>query len=253
MRNEGCPPARDRTAILGSIAIHCCVLLTLAAVPRGPAFPTGDPDERALLASRITVERAPPRPRPTRPPPRPYRALVIGTPPPLIVTIANAHARRAMIVAAEQRYAPPGPAKPHTAPHATSKPALPVIVARQTLAPVRVPAATATPASLATPAPTPSPAQVAERESTIGIGNLGDTWPARPMPGMVAALRAKMAGHATVRVDVDEHGRPIGVTIISGLDDPATRSAILQMLNAATYIPARCNGLDCAETMTLML
>lgn len=253
MRNEGLPPARDRTAIVGSIAIHCCVLLMLAALPRAAAFPASDPDERALLASRVTIERAPPRPQPTLRP-RPRQALPVGTPMPLVVAVAGAHAHRAMIVAAERRYATPGPARPHTAPRLRGRAALPVLIAQQTVAPVRMPAATAaaTAAAAATPSPSAAPTTVAA-ETTAGLGNLGDTWAARPMPGMVPALRAKIGGHATVRIDVDEHGKPVSVTIVSGLDDPALRSAILQMLMTATYIPARCSGLDCEELMTLTI
>lgn len=253
MRNEGLPPARDRTAILSSIAIHCCVLGMLAALPRAAAFPSGDPDERALLASRVTIERAPPRPQPTvRPRFRP--ALPVGTPMPLVVAVAGARAHRAMVVAAERRHATPGPALPHAAPHLRSRPALPVLLAQQTLAPAARPAATpaATAAAVATPSPSAAPTTVAA-ETTAGLGNLGDTWAARPMPGMVPALRAKIGGHAIVKVDVDEHGKPVSVTIVSGLDDPALRSAILQMLMTATYIPARCSGLDCEELMTLTI
>ena len=253
MRNEGLPPARDRTAILGSIAIHCCVLVMLAALPRAAAFPAGDPDERALLASRVTIERAPPRPQPTQRP-RPRRALPAGTPIPLVVAVAGSHAHRPMVVAAERRYATPGPARPHAAPHVRTRAALPLLIAQQTLAPVRRPVATAaasTPAA-ATPSPSAAPTTV-PAETTAGLGNLGDTWAARPMPGMVPALRAKIGGHAVVKIDVDEHGKPVSVTVVSGLDDPALRSTVLQMLMTATYIPARCSGLDCEELMTLTI
>lgn len=252
MRTEGLPPERDRTAILGSIAIHCCVLLMLAALPRAAAFPAGDPDERALLASRVTIERAPLRPQPTMRP-RPHRAAPVGTPLPLVVAVAGAHAHRAMVVAAERRYATPGPARPHAAPHARSRAALPVLLAQQPLAPVHRPAATPAPtAAAATPAPSAAPTAAAA-ETTAGLGNLGDTWAARPMPGMLPALRAKIGGHAIVKIDVDEHGKPVSVTIVSGLDDPALRSSIVQLLMTATYIPARCSGLDCEELMTLTI
>jgi len=52
-------PQRDRIAIAGSIAIHVCVLIVWAALPR-PSFPTDDPDERTLFASIIRLERRPP-------------------------------------------------------------------------------------------------------------------------------------------------------------------------------------------------
>jgi hypothetical protein len=86
----------------------------------------------------------------------------------------------------------------------------------------------------------------------MGIGNLGETWPARPMPGMLDALRAKIPAHAVVRIELDEHGRPLSITIVS-IDDPAQRDALKADLAAASYIPARCNGLDCAETLTLRI
>jgi outer membrane biosynthesis protein TonB len=73
------------------------------------------------------------------------------------------------------------------------------------------------------------------------------------MPGVVEALRAKIGRPAVVRIEIDERGRAISVTIVSGLDDPALRDEVREQLAAASYIPARCNGVDCPDTLTLRL
>src|ERR1700736_2802517 len=53
-------PRRDRIAIGGSIAIHCCVLAAaLLVIP--PPFQANDPDERALLTSLVRVEHRAPK------------------------------------------------------------------------------------------------------------------------------------------------------------------------------------------------
>ncbi len=103
----------------------------------------------------------------------------------------------------------------------------------------------------ATPEPTPSPSlppavtSVAARAA--GIGNLGESWPARAMPGSIDALRAKF-GHVTVRVEVDEDGHATAVTLIAA-DDLSQREAIVRAFLELRYIPATCNGLSCTTQL----
>jgi hypothetical protein len=243
---------RDRTAIGSSIALHVCVLAALLAAPRSPTFPTEEPDERVLLTSIVRIQPAPPpRHRAVRLAARPAEPRPLATAPPLHVAVATEHARRPLVVAAERRYVAPVPkaavqpeAEPAPAddvPLAAPAPVRPKPVA--SAAPSAAPAAarTAVPAATAVPAP-------AERE--VGMGNFGETYPARPVPGMLDALRAK-APHLVARITVDERGRATDVVVVAGVDDAALRQEITRALLAATYIPASCNGLSCTQSFDL--
>ena len=244
---------RDRTAIGSSIALHVCVLAALLAAPRSPSFPTEEPDERALLISIVRLHHATPPPHrvAARPAvPVEHRSVPAATPGPLHVTVATAHARRPLVVAAEHRYQPPGtpaprvrertrPAPPQAQPLAQAPPLEPAPARASAAPPTSVP--TAAVVAAATPA-------AAEREN--GLGNFGESYPARPMPGMVDALRAK-APRLVAHVTVDENGHATNVVVVAGVDDAALRAEITRALLAATYIPASCNGLSCTQTFDL--
>lgn len=240
---------RDRTAILGSIAFHLCVLSALLVV-RPLSVPADEPDERALVAQIIRLERGPPRP----PVPAKPRAALAPTPtappplPPPIVRTVVAHAKNdgPRHVAAEQRPASVVALRPSTQP-STRAIAPETPAAEPTANVTRRVAMMAEVAQTPTPAPTAAPA-----ERDAGVGNFGESYPARPMPGTLEALRARLNGHAVVvRVDVDEHGRATAVLIVSGIDDPALRDEVTRSLLAAGFIPASCNGLGCAATVEL--
>jgi outer membrane biosynthesis protein TonB len=237
---------RDRTAILGSIAFHLCVLATLLAV-RPASFPADEPDERALLAGFIRIERAPPtqRPAPRAPPsPAPARTQPVERPP-IRAAVAHVQAGHGQVVAAEPRYVAPLADKPAPR-HARAAPAhAPVVVAAATETPAPRP-----PSMTPTPAPSPAPSSLLAARD-IGPGNFGESYPARPMPGMLDALRTRLNGHVVVQVAVDERGHATSVTIVSGIDDPALRDEVTRTLLAASYIPASCNGLGCAATVEL--
>ncbi len=240
---------RDRTAIGSSIALHVCALALLVALPRS-SLPTEEPDERILLSSIVRIQAAP---RPHRATARPVRAAdprPAVTLPPLHVTAATERARRPLVVAAEHRYATPAPAPAE--PRAQPPAAVPVVAA-----PSRPPAVIPTATPTATPAATRSPAAVAAATAVptaadreVGMGNFGETYPARPVPGLVDALRAKVP-HLVARITVDERGRATSVALLAGTEDQALRDEITRTLLAATYIPASCNGLSCSQTFEL--
>ncbi len=242
---------RDRTAIGTSIALHVCVLALVLAAPRSPSFPTEEPDERALLISIVRLHRATPPPKrvsAARPAvPVEHRTVPTAPPAPLHVAVAAERAQRPLVVGAEHRYVAPARHAPRapdrTVPAETAPlgeaPARPL--AAVTAAPAV--AATATPAVVA--AATPA---AVERET--GMGNFGESYPARPLPGMLDALRAKTP-HLVAKVTVDERGRATNVVVVTGADDAAQREEITRALLAATYIPASCNGLSCTQTFDL--
>ena len=248
---------RDRTAIGSSIALHVCVLAALLAAPRSPAFPTEEPDERALLISIVRLHRATPPPRrlAARPAvPVEHRSVLTAPPQPLHVAVTTAHARRPLVVAAEHRYRAPGtpaplarermqPAPPQAQPLAQAPPVQPAPARASAVPPTSAPTAAVVAAAAA--ATTPA---AAERES--GLGNFGESYPARPLPGMVDALRAK-APRLVAHVTVDESGHATSVVVVAGADDAALRAEIVRALLAATYIPASCNGLSCTQTFDL--
>lgn len=245
MESDAASRWRDRTAILGSIAIHLCVLAALVALPRVAPFPSEEPDEHALLAGIIRIERSPPAPPIAHPiVAKPTRAPAVLAPPRLNVAVTKQHAKRPLVVAPENAYVPPPTPKPKRRP----KPSPVPTAQRIAIAPAPVASAEATLVPTATPPPAATPV-AAERDS--GIGNFGESYPARPMPGMVEELRTKITGHAFVRVSVDERGHATGVVIVSGIDDPALRAEVTRELLAAMYIPASCNGLGCAATVEL--
>ena len=130
------------------------------------------------------------------------------------------------------------PAPAEDVPAAAPAPVQPKPVA--SAAPSAAPAPARTAVAAATVVPTP-----AERE--VGMGNFGETYPARPVPGLLDALRAK-APHLVARITVDERGRATDVIVVAGADDAALRQEITRALLAATYIPASCNGLSCTDT-----
>jgi TonB family protein len=239
---------RDRTAILGSIAFHLCVLSALVAL-RPPVFPTEEPDERALIAGIIRFERAParhrlpaaPRAAPATPAPRPIERPVVHT------AVVHEKTHSLPVVATEPRYAPVVAHRP------ASRPARIAATPTQTPTAMPEPSAAARVAVAAEPPALPSatPATDVPAERDAGPGNFGESYPARPMPGMLEALRSRLSGHVVVRVAVDERGRATNVVIVSGIDDPALRDEVTRTLLAASYIPASCNGLGCAATVEL--
>jgi hypothetical protein len=240
---------RDRTAIGSSIALHVCALAVLLAVPRTPPLPSEEPDERALLTSIVRLERPTPPPRRVAArtaKPVEHRIAPAAPPPPLRVAVAKERARRPLVVAPEHRYVPP-------APHAHAPvPRAQVAAAAGNLD--QAPVADA-PRTTVTATPTPTPVVVAAAtpatvEQEMSQGNFGESYPARPMPGMVDALRAKTP-HLIAHVTVDEHGHATSVVVVAGVDDAAQRDEITRALLAATYIPASCNGLSCTQTFDL--
>jgi hypothetical protein len=246
MQSDAASRRRDRTAILSSIALHVCVLTALVILPHVAPFPAEEPDERALLGGIIRIERSPPRPHVAPPAaPKPTHAPILAASPRLHVTVTKQHAKRPQIVVAEKPYVAPVPKPPQRHAVPTPAPRRATVIALQ-----RPAVATAAPAPPPTASAAPATTPVAA-ERDAGIGNFGESYPARPMPGMLEELRSRIAGHAFVRIAVDERGHATSVVIVSGIDDPAVREDVTRTLLAATYIPASCNGLGCPATLEL--
>ena len=70
-------------------------------------------------------------------------------------------------------------------------------------------------------------------------------------PSDLAELKAKYHV-AKITIQVDENGRAVRVVMPSGVPDDA-RDDIVQRLSALHYVPAECNGLRCAGTLTVTL
>jgi len=241
-------PRRDRIAIASSIALHLCVLASLAALPRA-SFPVDDPDERVLLSKLIQIEH-----RPKPPPPRVVvapRALAQPVPAPqasvpvIHAAVTVEHAARKLVVAAEHRaaYAPSQNAAPKR------EPDRPVVTRAAFVASKPAAAAVAEPAPTTAPVASPAPsAVVAQREE--GIGNFSETYPASIEPAARGQLLAGVAGFV-VRITVDENGRATSIEFVRAPADAAMRDELRTRLLAAHFIPAACNGLRCAGTVEL--
>ncbi|HEY4440232.1 MAG TPA: hypothetical protein VGN14_07225 [Candidatus Elarobacter sp.] len=242
MLEHASSPRRDRTAIGLSIAVHCCVLAALAAVPR-PAFTPDVVDERTLLASMITIEHRASRPartaRRTLPLPAPAKPVER---PVLHVARAESHAARRLVVAQERRFVgrPAEVIQPAKAP----QPPVPVAAepGPQTIA------GNAT----AVPSPTPAPtAAVVVASHDEGIGNFGEDYPAKVDPQARATLFAGISDTVQLRVSVDENGHAIAIEFVRAPSDPSQLQELRARLLAARFIPAVCNGLRCAGTVPL--
>ena len=230
----GAATKRDRTAIGGSIAIHACVLALVASLPAVHAAYPGTVDETSVTTQPVRIEYRPHArsgDRDARPLDRPSAPLHVLHRIPTVAHAAVTIPEESVPVLTIEAPARPQPAA--TAQRAATP--LPVAAAA---------AAAPLPATTAPPSPSPTPSATA---AAGGIGSLAEDWPARAKPDIVADLAAGAHGHAVVRILVDEHGRAEQVTVVAGALDDATRA----LLAAATYIPARCNGLDCEGEATL--
>ena len=238
---------RDRTAIATSIALHLCVLVAIAGLPR-PSFPVDDPDERVLLTTIAHIEHRPaPPPQVAQVERAPARdSTAKETPPPAIhVARTTAHASRRMIVAAERRYAPNAPAVAAVA--RTDEAPQQSVPAQRTALVAAQPQPTAAPA--ASTAPAPAPTTAAQHED--GIGNFGETYPASVDPAARGPLFAGLDGSISVRITVDENGRAVAIEFVRGPADASLREELRTRLLAARFIPAACNGLRCGGTLVL--
>jgi hypothetical protein len=233
---------RDRIAIAGSIAVHLCALVVLVTTVPPPSFPATDPDERALLASIIRIERRPQQVV------QPRRALAVTALPqsqaPLPVihsAVTVEHAARRLVVATEQRAL----SVPEQVARARS------MRLETTRSPVEAPASAPPAAPAATTAPVAPPAPspvVAQRED--GIGNFGETYPAAIDPSARGALLAGISG-VVVRITVDENGHATSIEFVRPPVDATRREELRTRLLAARFVPANCNGLRCEGTLEL--
>jgi hypothetical protein len=244
MVNRAFPPRRDRTAIVLSIALHCCVL-AFAATIAVPTFSPDVQDERTLLVGIIRIEhRTPPRVAHVRPAPLPRPATARPVAPPVLqVARSVSRAARALVVPAERRFTA------HSA-QAPAKPARPIAPR-----PVVVAAADAHPLVAASAAPTPlptaTPAPVAAVPREPGIGNFGEDYPAKVDPQSRGGLFAGISDAVQLRVMVDESGHVVAIEFVRAPADPAMAQELRNRLLAARFIPAVCNGLRCAGTVPL--
>jgi hypothetical protein len=244
MVNRAFPPRRDRTAIVLSIAFHCCVL-ALAATIAVPTFSPDVQDERTLLVGVIRIEhRTPPRLAQARPATLPPPATARPVAPPVLHVVRSvSRAARALVVPAERRFS----ARSAQAPAKRTRPVAPepVVVAAADTHPLA--AATAMPAPPATA--TPAPAAAVAREA--GIGNFGEDYPAKVDPQSRGGLFAGINDAVQLRVTVDESGHVVAIEFVRAPSDPAMVQELRNRLLAARFIPAVCNGLHCAGTVPL--
>jgi hypothetical protein len=243
MVNRAFPPRRDRTAIVLSIALHCCVL-GFAATIAMPTFSPDVQDERTLLAGVIRIEhRAPPRVVRARPATLAPPATARPVAPPVRVARSVSRAARALVVRAERRFSAPSAEAPAKAARPTAP--APVVVAAAAARPLAAATAMATPLATATPAP------VAALPREAGIGNFGEDYPAKVDPQSRGGLFAGINDAVQLRVTVDESGQVIAIEFVRAPADPAMVQELRNRLLAARFIPAVCNGLRCAGTVPL--
>lgn len=128
-----------------------------------------------------------------------------------------------------------------------------IVTADSTPAPLDAPIptvqATATPALTAT-----TPLLAAHRGLDSTIGGWGQNFE-KPLVADEAALeelRAKYHFSATITVRVDESGRAVRISVPDNVPIEA-RSEIERRLAALRYIPAECNGLHCAASLSIVI
>ncbi len=113
-----------------------------------------------------------------------------------------------------------------------------------------------TPTPMPTPTPTVAPTP---RPAVAQLQNFGGLFsqnypPALTSSGVVADVRARLAGHGRIAVDIDEQGRATAVrfpgantaVLTTAMQD--VRAALLQL----SYVPADCNGLHCEGTLEIV-
>ena len=89
------------------------------------------------------------------------------------------------------------------------------------------------------------------KDPSAGIGNFGETYKPALAPDARARIIAGVERGFLIEIQVDEHGHATAVTFVRGPGDPQLREQLRQRLMAANYIPAECNGLQCAGTFDL--
>jgi hypothetical protein len=242
-------PRRDRIAIVGSIAVHLCVLALATTTILRPTIPLGEPDERTLFTSLLRIEHRAPH-RVARPhavvavAARPVRTAV--RPPVIHAAVTRERASHALLVKSEHRAA----VVPLVIPTEPPKAVRPAVTDAPSVAATSVPRATAVVASASSPAPAAAAAPQAAAPHDDGIGNFGETYPASIDPSLRGTVLAGVNG-VVVRIGVDENGRPTSVDFVRAPADPAQRDELRSRLLAAHFIPAACNGLRCAGTVEL--
>ncbi|HEX3463555.1 MAG TPA: hypothetical protein VHS78_05830 [Candidatus Elarobacter sp.] len=241
-------PRRDRIAIAGSIAIHCCVLALAATTILRPTIPVAEPDERTLFTSLLRIEH-----REVHRTARPHAVAAAASPVtaavrPVVIHAAVAHERAShpQFVKAEHRAAAVALVVPSEPPQRVERSVAQAPPVQATVAARTVAAVTA---STAAPSAAPAAPQVAPPRDD-GIGNFGETYPASIDPSLRGTVLAGING-VVVRIAVDENGRPTSVEFVRAPADPAQRDELRSRLLAARFIPAACNGLRCAGTVEL--
>jgi hypothetical protein len=250
MYDSAADPRRSRSAFALSIAVHLCVLLALATLPRAAMFPLNVPDERAIITSMIRIERSPPRPKSA-----PRLAAGAAQPamhPVPVLHVVEAHTRgdASVVVAHEQRY----DATRKSAQRSARNDRQTIVAASLPTQRVRSAVGIVSAEATAPPTPTPAPAATpAPAEHQLNAGNFGESYATRAPQSLITALRSAGAAHAVIAVDVNEHGHATNVTFVSGLSDTALREEIDREVRAALFVPAVCNGLDCDGTIQITL
>jgi TonB family protein len=258
MQISDVPPARTRTAIALSIALHVCALWLLALLVESRELPAaGDGVASVRVFALTTVTRRPAAPATRRiaaaprrtPAPRrlePAAVTPASVDEPVRSTAVEAAAPSASDVRSEAQHAPRAPA---------SNPLSVALVAAQPKA-TAMAAAPSPPPAPPTPAPTPAPTPDPSPPPTPPAANFGGLFsqnypPAVAEPGEVARLRARLGSPVHVRIDIDENGRATEVRFVHPLADPDLAAEVRTTLLAWRYVPADCNGLHCDGTLEI--
>jgi hypothetical protein len=254
MNSSDAPPARLRTAIALSIAVHLCALLLLAAV-LGDRFValTSEADNGAATYVTSIVHRVHPVVPVNRPPAPALRPAAVRLAPPVpqpAAAVVGAQSVRHETPVRHARPAERGMLRP--------RPALALVPA--TAAPTAVPAPSPSPSPpIATPppsAPSAPPATLTPTPAAAVAANFGGLFSQNYPPALAAAadlaqIRALLDRSARILVDVDETGRATGVHFLAPVSDPEIEGQIRAKLLALHYVPADCNGLHCDGTLEI--
>lgn len=247
MRSPASTQARDRNAIVISVAAHACALAVLVLLAR--SMPPSRTFIEAPRFFTVTVERH------FAPVPEPIAALAVVQRKRLLIPLIAPIAHTTAV------HAPAAVADRVTAVHATTVArvatvddaplaAEPPVVLHQTTTPA--PLASSLPSAPPSSAPTSAPA-AATAAPAVAFGGLfgkNDRATSNP-PGALAAIRARIAGHYHIRVAIDPDGHATDVKFVTPMADAALADELRSRLLAIIYLPAECAGLPCSDEIDL--
>jgi len=264
MSDDSKPPLSLRRATGISAALHLLLLPFFVAIPlyvgaghatdASSLWGSSRPD---IISTLSIVHRTQRRAIASRAEPRAERLTTSHpTTPKAARPVAVARTRSRTPRAAVARVAPhgglialaPAPLQPTVARPETVTPPAPVASAAPTAPPSPAAAPTGG-AAVAMVAPTHAASELGSDATTGGWGQNFER-PILADETSLADLRTKY--HGSISVRVDETGRATRVLVPDSLP-PDARGEIERLLSTLRYVPAECNGLRCAGTLTITL